>query len=334
MRTNIPEADKILDLYFPMLDGNGFIALKDYMGGDQSIVQAARNSYAKGTKKVSDDRTLIRHLIRSGHTSPIEFVELQFHIRAPLYVIQQWLRHRTSNFCAESHRFSEVKDDFQKTDSSLWRLQSKDNKQGSSGYLSEWPEGHTAKDREWNIGYDNLSQQTVGQYLSNVENSIHDELSKRYKERLELGVAREQARKDIPHSTYSSLYVKSDLHNLLHFITLRCDSHAQEEIRMYANFIAGVIKRVAPITYEAWLDYKFCAKNFTRLDLEFLNYLTKYWKFTDWDDLKRKYEMFSSTHHLDIIGLSKREYKEFWEKLIPTEIPNFDLDISKAVEKK
>lgn len=318
-RINIPEADEILDLYFPMLDGNGFIALKDYMGSDESIAQSARNSYAGGTKTVSDNTGLIRRLMRDRHTSPFEFVEFTFHVRAPLYVIQQWLRHRTSNFCQESHRFSVIKDDFQTTKPDEWRIQDKNNKQGSFGFLPL----RTFEQGEYN-----------GEDQSEFEKKFHSQARSLYKHRISRGIAREQARKDVLHSTYSSIYIKCDLHNLLHFLRLRTAQDAQLEIRVYANMIAAMIKRVCPLTFSAWIDYSFCAKTFSRLDLEFLNWCqqTLTPRYPDencsFTDMQQCYPLYKQYH--EKIGMSKRELGEFWTKLIPTPIPDFDLDLSKA----
>lgn len=327
MRQGVVEGDEILGLYFPVLE-NGFIALVDYMGNDQSIVDAARTSYAKGTKTVSDNRGLIRRLMRDRHTSPFEFVELKFHVRAPLYVIQQWLRHRTSNFCQESHRFSEIKDDFQKTKPGAWRLQSKDNKQGSAGFLGV----DTLEQGEWG-----------GKDLCTGENALHAHLKQEYQTRIRRGVAREQARKDIPHSTFSSIYIKSDLHNLLHFLRLRTAPDAQLEIREYANLIAGMVKRVCPITFEAWIDYAYTSTNFTRLDMEFMYFLISEYSESSIGDWQRAYEFdslfekrLSCEQSIDKvhekIGMSNREYKEFWGKLKSKDIPAFDLDLSKALK--
>lgn len=318
------DAEDILDLYFPVLD-NGFIALKGYFGGDESIVEAARNSYAKGTKKVSDDKALIRRLMRDRHTSPFEFVELKFHVRAPLYVIQQWLRHRTSNFCQESHRFSEVKDDFQVTAPNAWRLQSKDNKQGSDGFLRTRREKGQDYEDYWD-----------GQELCSEESTLHNLLRSTYNRRINAGIAREQARKDIPHSAYSSLYVKCDLHNILHFLKLRTDKHAQQEIRDFADLMAGMVKRVCPLTFGAWVDYAYAAKSFSRLDLEFLNVCVEEMalgcslSMNEWEEWYSEQSPHWSVKPHEKIGLGKTELASFWQKISPIEIPSFDLDLTKA----
>lgn len=336
MRVNIPELDEVIDLYFPMLDGSGFIALKDYMGSDQSVLQAARNSYSKGTKKVSDDRSLLRRLMRDHHDSPFEFAELEFHVRAPLYVIQQWLRHRTNNFCQESHRFSEIKDDFQKTDPVDWRLQDQKNKQGSGGLLIE---SETVK-KTVRDDFGKFDVDWTGEHkakdLTCDERELHKHLRKVYDNRIELGVAREQARKDIPHSTYSSIYIKSDLRNLLHFLKLRTAKEAQLEIRVYADMIAGFVKRLSPLIFESWIDYSYSAKSFSRLDIQFLNYMHRNYSVnnnhlqgTSLEDWELVYKATEDKYHEEI-GFTKTELASFWQKISPIEIPSFDLDLTKA----
>lgn len=313
MRTNLPAADELIGLYFPMLDGKGFVALTDYMGSDESIENAARTSYLKGTRRVSDTRNLLRRLMRDKHTSPFEFAELQFHVRAPLYVIQQWLRHRTNNFCQESHRFSEVRTDFQTTQGNAWRLQDTDNKQGSSGLLNP----NTFDQGEYG-----------GEDLSIRESLLHKHARDEYNTRIRRGVSREQARKDILVSTYSTLCVKSDLHNLLHFLRLRTAPDAQLEIRAYANIIAGVVKRVFPLVWEAFTDYNLCSRSFSRLELDFLSLISVY--SGTWEEKRKEYELYTGFAMLERANLSKREYREFWNKLSTPIVPNFELDLSTA----
>ncbi len=325
MRENIAAVDEILDKYFSVLDDSGFLAVKDYMGSDASIIQAARNSYSKGTKKVSDDRTLLRRLVRDRHDSPTEFAEISFHLRAPLYIIQQILRHRTMNICSESHRFSEVSTDFQKTKPDEWRLQSTNNKQGSEGFLRTKLEKGQDYEDYW-----------YGQELSSEERGLHELLKKTYDRRINAGIAREQARKDIPHSTYSSIYIKCDVRNLLHFLSLRLAPEAQKEIREYAHLIACVVKRFSPLLFEAWVDYSYGAKSFSRLDIEFLNWCANYlsnYKINDWEvNYTSIYLKDSVNKPHEKFGLTKRELGEFWKKLTPIQEPNFDLDLSKIKE--
>lgn len=222
------------NLSFPVLD-DGFIRVVDWMGDDAAIVQAARISYGVGTKSTSDDRGLIRYLMRNKHTSPFEMCEIKLHIRAPMDCWRQWIRHRTASVNEYSTRYSEAIDSCQGTRPHQWRVQSKDNKQGSGEYLDE-NEGMILTAREkhsQSVAFDN------------------------YKLRISLGVAREQARKDLPLSTYTEAYWKIDLHNLFNFLQLRMDSHAQEEIRSYAEIIGEeIVSRWCPIAWEAFVDYR------------------------------------------------------------------------------
>ena len=236
-RTTTHGAEKLIDKQFPVLD-DGFVRLVDYMGSDESIVQAARISYGKGTKSTSKDRGLINYLMRNRHTSPFEMCELKFHVRVPMDTWRQWIRHRTANVNEYSTRYSEAIDSMQCTKPDEWRKQATNNKQGSDGF----------------IGADELDIPN-GQELTMIERLGQNEATRIYKERIEAGVAREQARKDLPLSTYTEAYWKIDLHNLLHFLKLRMDEHAQFEIRQYANAIAEIVKAIYPLTWNAFEEY-------------------------------------------------------------------------------
>jgi thymidylate synthase (FAD) len=224
----------------------GFVRLVDVMGTDASIVQAARISYGAGTKTVQEDRGLIRYLMRHRHTTPFEMCELKFHVKVPMDCWRQWIRHRTASVNEYSTRYSEAIDDKQVTSPNAWRLQSKGNKQGSDSYLNTF----------------------IGDNLTIAEAEFHAIADRVYKGRLEAGVAREQARKDLPLSTYTEAYWKIDLHNLLHFLSLRMDSHAQYEIRTYANVIGGLVAEKFPLTWEAFLDYRINAITFSGPEIE------------------------------------------------------------------
>lgn len=219
---------------FPVLD-DGFICLVDVMGDDSSVVQAARVSYGEGTRKVSDDRTLIRYLMRHRHSTPFEMAELKFLVRVPMDCWRQWIRHRTANVNEYSTRYSVAIDSAQTTSANEWRCQSDSNRQGSSGYLST----------------------EAGTQLTEDERQLHRMVRQIYDARLEAGVAREQARKDLPLATYTEAYWKIDLHNLLHFLSLRMDSHAQEEIRKYSTVIGHeIVSKLFPLVWEAFVDYR------------------------------------------------------------------------------
>lgn len=213
---------------------HGFVRLVDHMGDDTAVVQAARVSYGAGTKSVSDDRRLIRYLMRHRHTSPFEMVEFKFHLRVPMDVWRQWIRHRTASVNEYSTRYSEAIEEKQTTNPDQWRLQAKGNKQGSDGILDS----------------------EVGARLSSEEARLHEHSQRVYEGRLKEGVAREQARKDLPLSTYTEAYWKIDLHNLLHFLELRLHPHAQWEIRQYARSILEVVEPIVPLTVQAFRDYR------------------------------------------------------------------------------
>ena len=234
-----------------MLD-DGFVALVDCMGNDGSVVQAARVSYGEGTRKVSDDRQLIRYLMRHAHTTPFEMAELKFVVRVPMDCWRQWIRHRTASINEYSTRYSLAIDSMQATHDDEWRSQAAINRQGSAGLLSR-EEGHS---------------------LTQSEQELQSFARRVYEERLGAGIAREQARKDLPLSTYTEAYWKINLHNLLHFLALRMDTHAQLEIRRYAETIGHqIVRPLFPLCWEAFLDYRVDAMRLTKLDREVIGRL-------------------------------------------------------------
>lgn len=244
-RVSILEMDSIIGKKFPVLN-DGHVMLVDYMGDDSSIVQAARVSYGKGTKKISEDRGLIRYLMRHRHSTPLEMCELKIRVRIPMDAWRQYIRHRTANVNEYSTRYSIAIDVCQETEPHEWRLQSSDNKQGSKGFADE----------------------EVGKKLSKREGEFQKMARDVYEERLAAGIAKEQARKDLPLSNYTEAYWKIDLHNLFHFLSLRMDKHAQKEIRDYANVIGNeIVKRWCPIAWEAFLDYRLEAMQLSRLEI-------------------------------------------------------------------
>jgi thymidylate synthase (FAD) len=244
-RPQVPELDEILGRPLKVID-DGFVRVVDYMGADESVVQAARVSYGKGTKKVSEDRGLIRYLLRHRHTTPFEMAEIKLHVRVPMDCWRQWIRHRTASVNEYSTRYSIAIDATQRTAPNEWRTQSKSSKQGSEGFLDEG----------------------TGAEFSKKEKELQDEARRVYQERLDAGIAREQARKELPLSTYTEAYWKIDLHNLLHFLSLRMDDHAQLEIRDYARTIGNdIVRRWCPIVWEAFLDYRVETMALTRLDM-------------------------------------------------------------------
>jgi len=248
-RPSVPALDALLGDPIRVLD-DGFVRVVDYMGDDSAIVQAARTSYGRGTKRRHEDRGLIRYLMRHAHTTPFEMCEIKLHVRVPMDVWRQWIRHRTASVNEYSTRYSEAIDAAQKTDPEAWRLQSAGNRQGSSGALP----------RE------------QGLRLTEEERTLQRQARDIYEARLAAGVAREQARKDLPLSTYTEAYWKIDLQNLLHFLELRMDEHAQQEIRAYANVIGNeIVARWVPLTWEAFLDYRRGGTRLSRIESAFLS---------------------------------------------------------------
>jgi thymidylate synthase (FAD) len=244
VRPVVPALDAMLGEPIRVLD-DGFVRVVDYMGDDAAIVQAARVSYGKGTRRVHEDRALIRYLMRHDHTTPFEMCEIKLHVRVPMDSWRQWIRHRTASVNEYSTRYSEAIDGAQRTAPGAWRTQSSGNRQGSGEMLPE----------------------DVGARLSAEERALQDKARAVYDARLAAGVAREQARKDLPLATFTEAYWKIDLHNLLHFLDLRMDVHAQQEIRAYAATIGEqIVARWVPVAWEAFLDYRRRATRLSRAE--------------------------------------------------------------------
>lgn len=232
---------------------HGLIALVDVMPrlvpvgttADSAIVQAARVSYGQGTKKVSEDRGLIRYLLRHRHTTPLEMIEFKFHVVMPMFIARQWIRHRTANVNEYSARYSVVPDRFYIPSIDNVRAQSTSNRQGG--------------DQPVDIG----TAQEFLNWLGECEAQYE-----RYQSQLDKGVTRELARIGLPVNAYTEWYWKCDLHNILHFLSLRMDSHAQQEIRDFANAMYALIQPIVPITAEAFLDYRLDAMQLTRLEIQ------------------------------------------------------------------
>jgi len=229
---------------FPVLD-QGFVCLVDVMGDDSAVVQAARVSYGEGTKHVNDARTLLRYLMRHQHTTPFEMAEVKLLVRVPMDCWRQWIRHRTASVNEYSTRYSVAVDAAYTTASDAWRKQSETNRQGSGGFL----------------------EPDAGCALTDEEEALHRYTREVYKRRIEQGIAREQARKDLPLSTYTEAYWKVDLHNLFRFLALRMEENAQYEIREYAKTIGEkIVRPLFPFCWEAFLDYQFGALRLSQLE--------------------------------------------------------------------
>ena len=229
----VPAAEEILDKEYPVLD-KGFVRLVDYFGGDQRIVQSARVSYGEGTKSVSQDGALIDYLLRHQHTSPFEQVVMTFHVKMPIFVARQWVRHRTGRMNEVSGRYSIMKDEFYVPAEDKVSPQSTDNKQGRAT---------EAFDKE-----------TADKIITKLEEG-QKAAYESYNELIESGLAREIARINLPLSLYTEFYWEMDLHNLFHFLKLRLDSHAQYEIRVYAEVILEMCRKVAPMATESFINH-------------------------------------------------------------------------------
>jgi thymidylate synthase (FAD) len=243
-------AEEWMGAVIPVLD-HGFVYLVDYQGTDQSIEQAARVSYGEGTRQTSETKGLLRYLMRNEHTSPFEMADIKFHAKMPIFVARQWVRHRTASLNEYSARYSVVKDEFYIPNPSEISIQSKDNKQGRGEIVSlEKSDEITVKLNDFYRGANDLYQILLSEDKGGF------------------GIARELARTVLPVASYTEWYWKTNLHNMLHFLKLRMNPHAQYEIREYANAMAEVIKDAFPITWEAFDDYQLNATKITRPEKE------------------------------------------------------------------
>ncbi|MCL2567508.1 MAG: FAD-dependent thymidylate synthase [Alphaproteobacteria bacterium] len=253
-RTSSKPLENYLQQSIPCLD-KGFVRLIDYMGNDSSITQAARVSYGAGTKTLNDDTALIRYLLRHKHTTPFEMCEIKLHIKAPIFVARQWLRHRTANVNEYSARYSIMEHDYYLPKFEQICHQSKSNKQGRSEIIAE-PLNTSLRNK-----IKNISEQSFAVY----DEFISDEIN----------LAKEIARGVLPVNVYTQFYWKIDLHNLLHFLRLRADHHAQYEIRVYAEAILELVKNWVPITYQAFVDYSLNAETFSADEIALIKKIIK-----------------------------------------------------------
>ncbi len=244
-RVTVKELEKVLYEALPVLD-HGFVRVIDYMGDDTSIVQAARVSYGKGTKKVSTDSGLIKYLMRHWHSTPFEMCEIKYHVKLPIFIARQWIRHRTANVNEYSARYSILDKEFYLPSEKNLAAQSLNNRQGRGEVL----EGEQAKEVLELLKND--AQQTYDNYEimlnQKYDGSTIDDSKK--------GLARELARMNLTLNTYTQWYWKTDLLNLMNFLRLRVDHHAQYEIRVYADIMLDTVKKWVPITYDAFMDYR------------------------------------------------------------------------------
>lgn len=284
--------------YFPVLD-HGFVALVDYMGNDAAVVQAARSSYGHGTKTPSDDRNLIRMLFRKHHTTPFEMVELKFHVRLPIFVARQLIRHRTASVNEYSLRYSIAPLQFYMPEYEVFQAQSSTNKQGRTEQLPL----------------------EVYNLLSQAWSEMRGTASKAYEQAIMDNVARELARIDLPLSLYTEWYWKIDLKNLLGFLTLRADPHAQWEIQEFARVKCGIVKWLCPIVFEAWQDYAEGAVTLSRMERNLLLDIISMVHHdggTLEQQLNNSYGYVHNHGGIDEVcgrfGITKREFQEFLVK--------------------
>ncbi len=244
-RVTVDALEKILYDAIPILD-HGFIRVVDYMGDDTSIVQAARVSYGKGTKKVSTDAGLIKYLMRHWHSTPFEMCEIKYHVKLPIFIARQWIRHRTANVNEYSARYSILDKEFYLPSTENLAAQSQNNRQGRGEVL----EGERAK----NVL--DILKKDAEQTYKNYETMLNVRYDGTVIDENGIGLARELARMNLTLNTYTQWYWKTDLLNLMNFLRLRADSHAQFEIRAYADAMLDTLKKWVPITYEAFMDYR------------------------------------------------------------------------------
>ena len=260
------DLEKILYDIFPVLD-HGFVRVVDYMGNDSSIVQAARVSYCKGTKKVNEDNGLINYLMRHRHTTPFEMCDIKFHIKLPIFIARQWIRHRTASINEYSARYSVLEDEFYIPDPQNIAAQSKKNNQGRD---EEKQLSVVEQNRILEI-IKTDSQNGYNHYLEMMNEDKKGNIIDKSKD----GVARELARMNLTLNCYTEWYWKINLHNLFHFLALRTDSHAQYEIREYANIMLDMVKKWVPHSFAAFEKYRIGGKEFSRDEIATIKKLVK-----------------------------------------------------------
>ena len=244
-RVTSTELEKILYEAIPVLD-HGFVRVVDYMGDDSSVVQSARVSYGKGTKKVSTDSGLIKYLMRHRHSTPFEMCEIKYHVKLPIFVARQWIRHRTANVNEYSARYSILDKEFYLPAKEHLAAQSKSNRQGRGDLINGKQADHVL----------NLLKEDAEKSYKDYELMLNERYDGTTIDENKKGLARELARMNLTLNTYTQWYWKTDLLNLLNFLSLRGDSHAQYEIRAYADVMIDALKKWVPITFDAFMDYR------------------------------------------------------------------------------
>ena len=286
-RATVPALEEILFEPIPVLD-HGFVRVVDYMGDDGAIVQAARVSYGRGTKKVLEDAGLIRYLLRHWHSTPFEMAEIKYHVKLPIFVARQWIRHRTANVNEYSARYSRLIDEFYIPAADQLGVQSTANRQGRGTVLEAEQAAHVI---------DLLREDARRSYAHYVE-MLNESEAGEVIDPSRAGLARELARINLTLNTYTEWYWKTDLHNLMNFLRLRADPHAQYEIRIYAEAMLETLKRWVPHTYAAFLEYRLGAATISATGLAIIRRMLAGEKVTQ-----------------DGSGLSKREWRELMATL-------------------
>ena len=288
-RVTAPELEAVLYKPIEVLD-HGFIRVIDYMGDDSSIVQSARVSYGKGTKKISNDKGLIKYLMRHRHSTPFEMCEIKFHIKLPIFIARQWIRHRTANVNEYSARYSILDKEFYIPSAENLAAQSAINNQGRGDALTD--------DEASNVIQ--ILKKDAEQTYSNYETLLNESSEGNIIDESKSGIARELARMNLTLNTYTQWYWKIDLNNLLHFLALRADDHAQYEIRVYADAMLDIVKKWVPLTYEAFEDYRIGGTELSAKEVNLMRKLLKGEKVSfeeeglskrEWSELQRKFEI-------------------------------------------
>ncbi|CAK6537405.1 MAG: FAD-dependent thymidylate synthase [Candidatus Midichloria mitochondrii] len=283
-RPTVEALEEILYKPLKALD-HGFVRLVDYMGNDSAVVQAARVSYGSGTKKINEDKGLINYLMRRWHTTPFEMCEIKFHIKLPIFIARQWIRHRTANVNEYSGRYSIMDKEFYIPEIEDLAAQSQINKQGRSTDVLSAEESHRVLEM--------LKDDARRCYDHYMEMLNLNEETQEILDPNKAGLARELARMNLTLNYYTQWYWKTDLHNLLHFLRLRADDHAQYEIGVYADIILDIVKKWVPFTYEAFLDYRLNAVNISGKSIAVI-----------------KKKLAGENVTAEDVGMSKREWQE------------------------
>ena len=288
-RVTAPELEAVLYQPIEVLD-HGFVRVIDYMGDDSSVVQSARVSYGKGTKKISNDKGLIKYLMRHRHSTPFEMCEIKFHIKLPIFIARQWIRHRTANVNEYSARYSILDKEFYIPSAENLAAQSQINNQGRGDALTD--------DEASNVIQ--ILKNDAEQTYANYETLLNENSSGGVLDESKSGIARELARMNLTLNTYTQWYWKIDLNNLLHFLALRADDHAQYEIRVYADVLLDLVKKWVPLTYEAFEDYRMGGTELSAKEIKLMRKLLKGEKVSfeeeglskrEWSELQRKFDI-------------------------------------------